>query len=82
MLKLKIDEMTCNHCVSLINRAISALDKNAVVEADIASHSVTVNSSQSQEDILAALDEIGYPATPVASCCNVQMSCKSAKVAD
>ncbi|WP_417707920.1 hypothetical protein [Rheinheimera aquimaris] len=44
-----------------------------------------MNSSQTQEEILAALEEIGYPATPaasVASCCNAEMSCKSAKMAD
>jgi copper chaperone len=81
MLKLKIEQMTCNHCVSLINRAIKALDQNAAVEADITSHSVTINSSQSKEDILAALEDIGYPATSASSCCNVEMSCKSAKMA-
>lgn len=79
MLKLKIEEMTCNHCVSLINRAIKTLNSSAIMEADIGNHSVTVNTSIAQEEILNALEEIGYPATSIASCCNSQMSCNSSQ---
>ena len=67
--------MSCNHCVSLINRAIKNLDTNATIEADIANHKVSISSTVAEQDILDALDEIGYPATTEASCCNASHSC-------
>lgn len=82
MLTLKITDMTCNHCVSLINRAIKALDADAVVSADLASHSINVQSSQPQEDILDALAEIGYPAKAESSCCCRERSGCSQKPAN
>lgn len=78
MLKLKIDNITCNHCISLVTRAIKSLDNSATVDVDLRSRIVTVNSSLSQTDVLAELDEIGYSATPVKACCTLDMSCKSA----
>ena len=77
MLTLKITDMTCNHCVGLINRAIKALDADAVVTADLTSRSINVQSSQSQEDIIDALEEIGFPAKPESTCCSADRSCKS-----
>lgn len=63
MLTLTIKNMSCGHCVGQINRAITALDPDALVTADIANHQISVKSAQSNQDILAALDDIGYPAT-------------------
>ena len=77
MLTLKITDMTCNHCVGLINRAIKALDAAAVITADLASHSINVESSQPQQDILDALAEIGYPAKAESTCCRTDKSCRS-----
>lgn len=79
MLMLKIEQMTCNHCVGLINRTIKALDPKAEIEADIANKSVRVNTSHTQKEILNALTETGYTATSVVSCCNATMNCNSAQ---
>tara|TARA_R110002033_G_scaffold15894_3_gene44630 strand:- start:27528 stop:27776 length:249 start_codon:yes stop_codon:yes gene_type:complete len=77
MLTLKITDMTCNHCFGLINRAIKEMDAHAVVTADFTSRIINVQSSQSQEEIIDALEEIGYPAKPESTCCSADRSCKS-----
>jgi copper chaperone len=63
MLKLKIEDMSCNHCISLITSAITTLDCSATVDVDLTINSVVINSTVSKEDILDTLEEIGYPAT-------------------
>ena len=82
MLTLKITDMTCNHCFGLINRAIKELDADAVVTADLTSRSINVQSSQSQDEILDTLEEIGYSAKPESTCCSVDRSSKSQNTAN
>ncbi len=61
--QLKVTGMTCNHCISMVNKAIAKLQANATVTVDLAQQQVDVESALTAEDIIAALDEAGYPAT-------------------
>ena len=61
--QLKVTGMTCNHCISMVNKAIAKLQADAKVSVDLAQQLVSVESDLSAEDIITALDEAGYPAT-------------------
>ncbi|OGO75878.1 MAG: heavy metal transporter [Chromatiales bacterium RIFOXYA1_FULL_46_5] len=61
--QLKVTGMTCNHCISMVNKAVATLQADAKVRVDLAQQQVSVESDLTAEDIIAALDEAGYPAT-------------------
>jgi len=61
--QLNVTGMTCNHCISMVNKAITALQADAKVTADLALQQVSVESRLTAEEIIAALDDAGYPAT-------------------
>lgn len=59
-MKFAVPDMTCGHCVSTITKAIKALDANAGVNADLASQTVSVETSAPASAVAKALDEAGY----------------------
>ncbi|MCG2584193.1 heavy-metal-associated domain-containing protein [Massilia sp. TS11] len=63
MLNLTIPDMSCGHCVRTITGAIQALDPQATVNCDLASHTVQVESSADPATIQARLADEGYPAS-------------------
>ena len=64
MLKLKVPDMTCGHCVSTVEKAIKAVDSTASVKTDLGTKTVTVETSAVPEAISKALDGAGYSNTP------------------
>jgi copper chaperone len=64
-MKLHVPDMTCNHCVSSITKAIKELSSDAHVVCDLHDHVVEVaNLVETMPDkVIAALDEIGFEAT-------------------
>ena len=60
MLELTLPTMTCGHCVRVVTQAIKSADPLAVVEIDLASHRVHVQTSQTRETIVSAVGEAGY----------------------
>lgn len=60
MIELKIPSMSCGHCVSTITRAIQQTDPAAVVDIDLASRQVRVQSLAERNVIVAAIVEAGY----------------------
>jgi copper chaperone len=61
MFELKLPDMSCGHCVATITRAVQALDAQAEVQADLATHSVRIEADVDEADLRAALTEQGYP---------------------
>lgn len=59
-MKLKIETISCAHCVKTITQAILAADKSANVNIDLKTKIVEINSSLNQTTILSLLDDIGY----------------------
>lgn len=59
-----VPDMSCQHCVQSITRAIQAQDASAQVSTDLAQHHVTVSSNQLDAAALQALiAQAGYTPT-------------------
>ena len=65
MTTFEVKDMTCGHCVSTITQAVRAVDQGAKVQIDLATHRVTIESTEADEAALsAAIKQAGY--SPVA----------------
>ena len=60
MLSFQIPTMTCGHCVRTITQAVQALDPAALVQADLPTHQVQVQTTAPREAVVASLTEAGY----------------------
>ncbi len=67
MIELTVKDMTCNHCVSVVTKAVMSVDPNATVNVDLPSKRVQVDSASGVGAFTKALEEAGYPASPVAA---------------
>lgn len=60
-MKLIVDNMSCQHCVNMITKAINDIDPKAKVTIDLAKHEVDIEGGTiSQEAAIAAINEAGY----------------------
>lgn len=57
--------MTCQHCVASVTKEVSELAHVTSVAVDLSTGKVTVDSDAplQAEDVIAAIDKAGYPAT-------------------
>jgi len=53
--------MTCDGCIKAITRALQAQDPAAIVEADLVSHTVKVQSSLNPELTRQIIGDAGFP---------------------
>lgn len=60
MLELTIPSMTCGHCVKVVTKAIKQADPKAVVEIDLASHRVRIETTEARASIESVVTEAGY----------------------
>ena len=60
MYEFSVSGMTCGSCVKSISNAIKSVDENAVVEVDLKSKKVKVNSVKNQAEIQLTIEEAGY----------------------
>lgn len=61
MPRFRIDDMTCQHCVGAITRAVKAADAAAQVQVDLANHEVVVEGGAlSGEALKAVIEDAGY----------------------
>jgi copper chaperone len=59
-------DMTCGHCASTITQAVKAIDPQARVQIDLATHRVSVDQGQADAQALRkAIAEAGYTPVPV-----------------
>ena len=66
-LDLKIDGMTCGHCVAAVERALGSLDGVKAEKVAIGSATVAFDASRSSSDaIVRAVSDAGYPARAAA----------------
>ncbi len=64
MLKLKVEGMTCGHCVMHVQQAIAKVPGvQGPVEVSLAKGEALVNGAPSLEAVLAAVSEEGYSAS-------------------
>lgn len=69
MMKLHVPDMSCNHCVASITKAIKTLSSDAHVVCDLHHNFVEVMNmgEESVTKVIASLEEIGFGATLVES---------------
>lgn len=62
---LKVDGMTCGHCVAAVTRAVQAVDAAAEVAVAPEMDRVEVRTTAAPAAITEAVAEAGYPAEVV-----------------
>jgi copper chaperone len=63
MITLQVNDMTCGHCVGQITKSVKAVDPDAALEFDLASHQVQIASALANVELTEAIADAGY--TPV-----------------
>jgi copper chaperone len=63
-MKFKIENMTCGGCARSVTATVKGVDANAVINIDVASKIVELDTTQ-LDAVLKALDEDGFPAVAV-----------------
>ena len=62
-LSMKIDGMSCGHCVGAVKRALTKLDGVTITSLGVGQAEVAFDPSKADvPTILAAIDDAGYPA--------------------
>lgn len=64
MIELDVKGMTCGHCVGVVTRAVKSVDPSAGVQVDLPSGRVRIEGRSAAGDLIKALDDAGYPASP------------------
>ena len=64
MIELRVEGMTCGHCVSAVTHAVKAVDPEANVQVDLGTGKVRVDGRSTAEALGKAIAEAGYPAAP------------------
>jgi len=67
MTLLSVPDMSCGHCKASVTQALSALPGADAISVDLTTRQVDVAGSAAPEAILAALNEIGFPAQVIAA---------------
>jgi copper chaperone len=60
---LKVEGMTCQHCVRAITQSIRARDPGAEVQVDLAAGTVRAETRLNREVVTEAVTEEGYKVT-------------------
>ena len=63
MVELKVEGMTCNHCVSAVTQAVRRIDSSARINVDLVANRVWVESVAGEEEIKTAIADAGYDVT-------------------
>jgi len=64
MYTFNVPKMSCGGCVNTIKKAILQVDEKAVVEVNLPTKTVTVNTAISKETIIKAMSDAGYKPLP------------------
>ena len=62
-MKFHVPEMSCGHCVAVIEKAVKAADPSATIRTDLAAHSTEIDTTVPTATLLQVLAEAGYQAT-------------------
>lgn len=58
--ELIVSDMTCNHCVQTITKAIHTIEPQAGVSINLAEHKVTIEQAQNPQALVDVISEEGY----------------------
>lgn len=62
MIALDVKNMSCQHCVKTVTGAIQSLDARALVQVDLQTGKVLVDSAAAAADLARVVSDAGYPA--------------------
>ena len=65
MQRLKVDGMSCDHCVAAVQAAIRTVDPAAETSVDLANGLAIIHSTAPAARLIAAIAEEGYEAHPL-----------------
>lgn len=60
MPNFQVNDMTCGHCASTVEKAVKAVDASAQVKIDLNTHLVQIESDKPAGEFAAAIDRAGY----------------------
>ncbi|OJW18626.1 MAG: hypothetical protein BGO51_25835 [Rhodospirillales bacterium 69-11] len=66
MLRLKVNGMTCDHCVRAVETAVGAAAPGARVQVDLSKGEVTVDGKADPRKVQDAIIDAGYEAAGMA----------------
>ena len=65
--ELKIDGMSCDHCVAAVRKALEAVPGVTSAEVSLPEGRALVHGDADLEALVGAVEEEGYAASPVAA---------------
>ena len=66
MTELRIDGMTCGHCVAAVKKALERVPGVTAAQVELATGRARVEGEPSLDALLAAVQDEGYQAAPAA----------------
>ncbi|MFA5520297.1 MAG: heavy-metal-associated domain-containing protein [Castellaniella sp.] len=63
MLSLTVSDMTCQHCVASITRAVHSVAPQADVQVDLATHRVDISGASDAPAAIEAITQAGFSVT-------------------
>lgn len=63
MYKLQVPKLHCDNCAGRVARAVTGVDPAASMKIDIPNREISVETTAALDEIRAALNRIGYPAS-------------------
>jgi len=63
MYEFEIQNMTCGHCASTVEKAIRTADPEASASIDLAARSAKVETNNDPAAIKTAIEKAGYPSS-------------------
>jgi copper chaperone len=65
VLHYQVPDMSCDHCVKAITKAVLHVEPGAVVQADLPNHRVQVTGTDARLKVENAIRDAGYSPTAV-----------------
>jgi len=63
MYKFEVNDMTCGHCASTVDKAVKTVDPGAQVRIDLTAHHVEIQSDKPASVFATAITDAGYTGT-------------------
>jgi|JI10StandDraft_1071094.scaffolds.fasta_scaffold217607_2 copper chaperone len=60
MLIVKVQGMSCGHCVRAITKILTELDNTAKIQIDLVAQTVHFDGEADQKEIVSAIQDAGY----------------------
>jgi copper chaperone len=61
MMEFKVSGMTCQGCINAVKRAIQAQDADAIIQVDLSTQMITVDSTLNRQVLSQLILDAGFP---------------------